>query len=105
MVGAVALMSRSPVPSAVVCVSTSVYVTVTSSVPGGAAASGSPARVTSTTFTTPASHWFNPWITRSFTVAASASELGANTRDRSPQPNWGRLTRSPGVVSNSWRII
>src|SRR3546814_7286697 len=31
-------------------------------------------------------------------AAASASELGANTSWRRPQPKSGRLTRSPGLV-------
>src|SRR3546814_14691471 len=37
-------------------------------------------------------------------AAASASELGANTSWRRPQPKSGRLTRSPGLVNSTCRI-
>src|SRR5258708_33126462 len=86
-----------------VCVSTSVYDTVTSNAPSSSPFDGSAPERTEmlTRVTWSLSHLAIDCCTWIRTVAVSASDCGANTRRRKPQPNAGTQTRSPGLVMSS----
>src|SRR5947208_658947 len=58
----------------------------------------------STTMSSPI-HCCKALVIANSAVAASTSLFGSKTRSRRPQPNSGRLTRSPGEVSTSSRIL
>src|SRR6185437_699185 len=89
--------TRVTVVRELVWVSTSVYETVTCTVPGSSAAFVWPVSTsTLVTSTTPASQRPRACVTWIWSDACSESVSGAKTSARSPQPNCGRSRRSPG---------